>query len=208
MPTPTSVEVKQSSWWEKHKVWLYTEDQRDWEIGRKYGMTVDKEMLMDDCWIKGSRVAADIIGVAPVHLKHAALFRALLRGRHADDYVHLHLHNEDIDINCQDSCGNSFLGAAAAFGSEDICRMMLTRPGANLNLAFRDGLSLMHIAVVRENGAMIKQLASSLNVDIKATWDVGDLNFAKDPISYGLDDYRYPYDKKLSLTERSRKRPG
>jgi hypothetical protein len=52
MPTPTSVEVKQSSWWEKHKVWLYTEDQRDWEIRRKYGMTVDKEILMDDCWIR------------------------------------------------------------------------------------------------------------------------------------------------------------
>ena len=166
-------------WWEKHKVWLYTEDQRDWEIRRKYGMTVDKEMLMDDGWIKASQVAADIIGVAPVHLKHAALFRALLRGRHADDYAHLHLHNEDIDINCQDSCGNSFLGAAAAFGSEDICRMMLTRPGANLNLAFSDGLSLMHIAVVRENGAMIKQLASSLNLDTKATWDVEDLSFAK-----------------------------
>ncbi|CAN9188222.1 unnamed protein product [Alternaria alternata] len=183
-------------WWEKHKVWLYTEDQRDWEIRRKYGMTVDKEMLMDNCWIKGSQVAADIIGVAPVHLKHAALFRALLRGRHADNYAYLHLHNEDIDINRQDSCGNSFLGAAAAFGSEDICRIMLTRPGANLNLAFRDGLSLMHIAVVRENGAMIKQLASSLNLDTKATWDVGDLNFAKDYIEYGLDDYRYPYDNR------------
>ncbi|CAN9113616.1 unnamed protein product [Alternaria alternata] len=109
-------------WWEKHKVWLYTEDQRDWEIRRKYGMTVDKEMLMDDCWIKGSQRI--------------------------------------------------------------------------LTLAFRDGLSLMHIAVVRENGAMIKQLASSLNLDTKATWDVGDLNFAKDYIEYGLDDYRYPYDNR------------
>lgn len=36
----------------------------------------------------------------------------------------------------------------------------------------------MHIAVVRENGAMIKQLASGLNLDTKATWNVGDLNFA------------------------------
>lgn len=186
-------------WWEKHKVWLYTEDWRDWEIRRKYGMAVDKKMLMNDCWVNGSQVAADIIGVTPIEMKHAALFRALLRGRHADDYVHLHLHDKDIDINRQYRSGNSFLGAAAAFGSEDICRIMLTRPGANFNLAFPDGLSLMHIAIVRENGAMIEQLASNLNLDTKATWIVGDLNFAKDSISDVVDRYRYPYDNRKAI---------
>ncbi|KAF3003623.1 hypothetical protein E8E13_007526 [Curvularia kusanoi] len=160
-------------WWEKHKVWLYTEDQRDWEIRRRFGMTVDKETLMDDCWIKGSQVAADIIGVTPIHLKHAALYRALLRGRAADDYAYLHLHDGDIDINCQDSC-------------------------ANFNLAFPDGLSLMHIAVVRANGAMIKQLVPKPNLDTKAIWYVGDLNFAKDPIRQVEDDYRYPYNNQTA----------
>jgi ppGpp synthetase/RelA/SpoT-type nucleotidyltranferase len=186
-------------WWEKHKIWLYTEDWRDWARRREDGIKVSKTMLEDGSWVRGSQVAADIIGVDPIELKHAALYRALLRGRHADEYTHLHLNDEDIDINRQYRCGTSLLGAAAAFGSDDICRTMLARPGANVNLAFSDGLSLMHIAVVRENGAMIEQLASSRDLNLKATWSVGDLNFRKDRLEWGVSDYKYPYDTRKAI---------
>ena len=49
---------------------------------------------------------------------------------------------------------------------------MLSRPRANFNLEFPDGLNLSHITVAHENKAMIELLTSNHDLDIEAIWRI------------------------------------
>ncbi|KAL9117994.1 MAG: hypothetical protein Q9187_005464 [Circinaria calcarea] len=143
-----------------------------------------------EAWRKGEQLAAEIIGVEPTQLKHAILYRTLCQRSKEDNYefhpfyildVLDYLEDKDINVNWQDSCGISLLGAAAAFGTHEICEAMLARPEVNVNVAFPDGLSLIHIAVARENKIMVELLISNHNLDIEAIWRVDDKKLSKAP---------------------------
>lgn len=121
---------------------------------------------------EGAKLAADIVGVAEKQLRHATFYRALFQLPEQEEYVKHRLQTEDIDENWQEDCGISILGAVAAFGTDQICDAMLGRRGANVNLAFSDGLSIAHIAVIHANETAIRLLRSNPNFDVQARWEV------------------------------------
>ena len=167
---------------ERSSPWNNVEDPHgdvdSWNRGRaSHGTFLIQEDWESVTWRKGEQLAAEIIGVDATQLKHATLYRALCQSPDEDDYVLYCLEDKDIDVNWQDSCGISLLGAAAAFGTLETYEAMLALPGVNCNMAFSDGLSLIHIAVGHENKAMIKLLTSNRDLDIEAIWRVYERKF-------------------------------
>jgi ppGpp synthetase/RelA/SpoT-type nucleotidyltranferase len=144
----------------------------NWVKAKHRDVFISPEEWESEAWTQGEQLAAEIIGIKTAELKNATLFRAVFQNHCNEEYVRHCLAHDEIDIHWKFGCGKSILGATAMFGSPDTCKMMLQHPKIDARkLPAPDGLSLLHIAVIHENYAMVEELMSNCSLRQDTLWN-------------------------------------